>query len=76
MVQIVAQSDGPPAPLSTDVWLPGDVQRGKMAVQVPPDTPRGVYHLVAGLDDPVTGERLLLPDGSDSLPLAEVRVLP
>ncbi|MFO7169417.1 MAG: hypothetical protein DIU80_015440, partial [Chloroflexota bacterium] len=74
--QVVAQFDGPPAPLGTDAWQPGGVQRGRMAVLVPPGTPGGVYRLVTGLYDPATGERLLLPDGSDTLPLTEVRVLP
>lgn len=72
--QIVAQYDGPPAPVGSETWAPGVEQRGRMAVLLPPDAAPGAYRLVAGLYEPAGGARLRLPDGRDSVQLATIHV--
>jgi hypothetical protein len=38
-------------------------------VALAPDAPAGSYRLAVGLYDPVTGERLKMPDGTDQVVL-------
>jgi hypothetical protein len=72
--EVVAQSDGPPldGEWPTSLWLPGMTLDDTHTIPIPAALPPGTYHLLAGLYDPATGERLTLPDGSDSLLLTEV----
>jgi hypothetical protein len=72
--EVVAQSDGPPmdGEWPTSLWLPGMTLDDTHTIQIPPELPPGTYHLLAGLYDPATSERLTLPDGSDSLLLTEI----
>jgi 4-amino-4-deoxy-L-arabinose transferase-like glycosyltransferase len=72
--QITAQFDGPPAPQPADRWTPGEAQRGRFAVLIPPDAPPGDYRLVIGLYEPASGARLALADGHEMLVIGEVRV--
>jgi 4-amino-4-deoxy-L-arabinose transferase-like glycosyltransferase len=57
---IWAQSDEPPACGSrpTREWQPGDVVIDGHTLRVDPATPPGDYPLLAGLYDPMTGERV------------------
>ncbi len=59
---IVAQSDGEPAQWQrpTTGWLPGEIIRDDHQLSLPADLPPGQYTLLAGLYDPLTGERLLV----------------
>ncbi|MEN9935270.1 MAG: hypothetical protein RLZZ387_1849 [Chloroflexota bacterium] len=71
---IAAQFDGLPAAVETQAWEPGAPQRGRVALLVPPDAPAGTYQLIAGLYDPATGTRLLLPDNTDYISVGMVEV--
>ncbi len=64
---VVAQSDGEPAGWTrpTTGWLPGEVIGEQRRLALPPELPAGDYRLVAGLYEPESGRRLLLPDGTD-----------
>ncbi|MCS6801688.1 MAG: DUF2723 domain-containing protein [Chloroflexota bacterium] len=73
--RLVAQADGPPADgaLPTDAWLPDERlldERRLPLRSVPP----GDYRLLAGLYDPVTGQRVLLAHGGDSADLGPLRL--
>jgi hypothetical protein len=72
--EVVAQSDGPPldGEWPTSLWLPGMTLDDTHIIPIPAELPHGTYHLLAGLYDPATRERLTLPDGSDSLLLTEI----
>jgi hypothetical protein len=79
--QLVAQHDSEPVnglrPTST--WRPGESIVDRHGVLLPDDLPPGDYHLVAGLYDPVTGNRLLVTAGTsappgDSWPVGTVQV--
>ncbi|GIW11782.1 MAG: hypothetical protein KatS3mg061_2839 [Dehalococcoidia bacterium] len=71
--RLVAQSDGPPdggrRPLPS--WLAGEVvaDRHQLTLSLPP----GEYRLLAGLYDPVSGQRLSGPTG-DAVALGVLRV--
>jgi uncharacterized membrane protein len=54
----------------TSTWLPGDRVRGKHNLQLPPDTPPGVYTIKTGIYYWQTGERLPVWD-EDGRRLAE-----
>lgn len=56
----IAQKDGPPVHnyVPTQFWQAGDHIRDEKNVALPKDLPSGVYNLVVGLYDPVSGERL------------------
>jgi hypothetical protein len=74
----VAQTDSEPMQdfRSTDTWPPGQTFEDWRAVWLKPGTPAGQYALFIGLYDPDTGQRLILPDGSDRLKLGEIEVRP
>jgi hypothetical protein len=72
----VAQVD---LPLPTRSWEPGRYPTVEVPLGVPADAAPGVYHLLVGLYDPASGQRLPLTtdlprdpslSGSDALPLA------
>jgi hypothetical protein len=54
---LVAQSDAIPGAYSTTQWAPGEVVVDPHQLALPAGLPRGTYHLVAGLYDPITGAR-------------------
>jgi len=72
----VAQGDGPPlgGRWPTSLWLPGVTLDDRHAVPLPDGLAAGTYHLLVGLYDPATGDRLLLPDGRDALRLEGVEI--
>ncbi|MGQ9548164.1 MAG: glycosyltransferase family 39 protein [Roseiflexus sp.] len=67
--QIIAQHDGPLAPVPTGVWQSNEAYRSRAAVLLPPDAPQATYRLLIGVYDPQTGERLRLEDGRDGIEL-------
>lgn len=72
--EIVAQHDGPPAPLPIAQWSIDGVQVGRFGVSVPQDAPPGRYRLRIGVYDPQDGSRLRLSDGADGLVLADMTI--
>ena len=72
----IAQGDGPPlgGRWPTSLWIPGIVLDDGHTIPLPEDVAAGTYHLLVGLYDPVTGERLRLPDGQDALQLGGVEI--
>ncbi len=79
--KLVAQHDSEPVnglrPTST--WRPGESIVDRHGVLLPDDLPPGQYQLVAGLYDPITGNRLLVTAGTsappgDSWPVGTVQV--
>jgi hypothetical protein len=76
---VVAQSDSFPVAgqRPTTGWLPGEIIADAHTLALPPDLPAGAYRLIAGLYDPLTGERLPLVDGdgagfSDAILVSEL----
>jgi len=79
--RLIAQGDAPPlgGRWPTSLWLPGMVLDDVYTISRSLDPsnasssgsslPPGTYHLLVGLYDPVTGDRLALPDGSDTVRL-------
>lgn len=67
--RIIAQHDGPLAPVPTAAWQPNDIYSGRAAVLLPSGAPRATYRLFIGVYDPQTGERLRLEDGRDGIVL-------
>jgi len=69
--QAVSQGDGPPlgGRWPTFLWPPGLVLDDLHSVHLPPDLSPGTYHLLVGLYDTRSGQRLRLPDGSDAVRL-------
>ena len=55
-----AQDDGYPldSGYPTTRWLPGQVIADRHLLDIPPDTPPGIYEIEVGLYDALTGERL------------------
>jgi hypothetical protein len=53
----------------TTGWLPGEHLADQHTVTLAADAPTGSYRLAVGLYDPVTGERLKMPDGDDQVVL-------
>jgi hypothetical protein len=72
--EIVAQSDGPPlaGAWPTSLWPTGHRLSDARTIALPSDLPPGEYEVVAGLYDPVTGQRLRLTGGGDAVPLREI----
>jgi len=70
----LAQSDAPPLDgrWPTSLWLPGVALIDTHTISLPAGLAPGSYDLVVGLYDPSGGERLALPDGTDSLRLATI----
>ena len=74
--RLVGQGDAPPLEgrWPTLLWLPGITLDDVHTIPLSGDLSPGTYHLLVGLYDPKTGQRLLLPDGSDSVRLAGITV--
>jgi hypothetical protein len=64
--QLVAQADAFPAQGArpTTGWLPGEIITDAHTLPLPPDLPAGSYRLIAGLYNPVNGQRLPLVDSA------------
>jgi mannosyltransferase len=60
----------------TTTWRSREIVVDAYAIPLDPQAPPGVYQIVIGLYDPVTGERLLLGDSSDHHILTTIRVEP
>lgn len=75
--QALAQGDAPPLEgrWPTSLWLPGMSLDDPHTIPLPPDLPPGTYHLLVGLYDPATGQRLPLPDGRTALRLSPLSIL-
>ena len=73
---IVAQADAPPAwfgPAPTSGWKMGE-QMDAHRLPLPADLAPGVYHLVIGLYDAATGERLPVREGTGTATSNEIRL--
>jgi hypothetical protein len=70
----LAQFDGWPTALRG--LEPGDIIAQTVELAIPPDTPAGVYDLLAGLYSPQTFARLTVEDGSgaDSVQVDQVEI--
>jgi hypothetical protein len=66
---LITQSDGEPAQWQrpTTGWLPGEIIRDSHQLTLPPDLLPGPYTLLAGLYDPLTGERLGVEGGETAV---------
>ncbi|GIW09614.1 MAG: hypothetical protein KatS3mg061_0671 [Dehalococcoidia bacterium] len=73
--RLAAQYDALPAggDAPTTSWLPGEVIIDQVTLSRRAGSGPGPYHLIAGLYDGRSGERLRLPDGSDAVSLGMVR---
>jgi len=61
--QIVAQSDAlPGAGYTTDRWVAGEVVADTHQLTLPENLAPGLYHLAAGMYDPISGQRLVAAD--------------
>jgi hypothetical protein len=73
---VVAQEDLQPlagaAPTTT--WLPGEILSDLYRLSLPTDLPRGSYQLIAGMYDPISGERLPISTDEDYVNLGRVTV--
>jgi len=69
--QALAQGDAPPlgGRWPTSLWRPGLVLDDPHTIPLPPNLPPETCHLLVGLYDPATGQRLPLPDGRNALRL-------
>jgi hypothetical protein len=74
--QVIAQIDAPPlagvAPTTT--WLPGEILTDPYTLTLPADLPAGDYHLITGLYNAVTGERLPIAGGENFVALSQITV--
>jgi len=70
--RLVAQSDGPPGNTQSSGWAVGRRLCDYRTLNAP--NVAGNYTVQAVLYDPISGERLRLPDGQDSLPLFSLRI--
>ena len=70
---IVAQNDHIPESgfYPTSAWEPDDPVADRFELALPDMLPPGEYRLVAGLYDSVTGQRLLLANGADTVELGK-----
>jgi hypothetical protein len=71
--RVIAQSDAPPAggARPTTGWRPGEVIEDAHTLRWNAVAAAGPARLIAGLYDPVTGARVPLADGRDSVLLAD-----
>jgi hypothetical protein len=74
--RLVAQGDGRPlgGRWPTSLWRPGVALDDVHTIPLPSDLPPGTYHLLVGLYDPATGQRLFLPDGNDAVRLPGLNI--
>ena len=78
--ELVAQVDGIPlydSRRDATSWDdPAETLLGRnFILRLPEDLPPGDYRLVSGFYDPATWRRLPSPDGGDSLPITDIRVV-
>jgi hypothetical protein len=61
--ETVAQKDQPPlnGAYPTSLWERGEIISDTLTLSLPSDLPPGPYHLVTGLYDFQTGQRLTIP---------------
>ena len=66
---LIAQSDTFPAAgeRPTTGWLPGEIITDPHSLPLSSDTPPGTYRLIAGMYNPLTGERLPVLDDNGNL---------
>jgi hypothetical protein len=60
--------------LPTSVWLPGERYDERLSLTLPDGLISGTYILSMGVYEPITGERLLMPQGSDQFILGDVMI--
>jgi hypothetical protein len=72
--EVVSQSDGEPAGWTrpTTGWLPGEVIIDERELALPVELPGGDYVLAAGLYEPDSGLRLLLPGGANAVTIVRI----
>ena len=72
----IAQGDAPPLDgrWPTSLWIPGAALDDVHTVLIPDGLAAGTYDLLVGLYDPVTGERLRMPNGRDAARLVGVEI--
>ena len=75
--QVVAQSDAVPADWSrsTAGWAPGEFVTDAHTVALGRNLPPGEYRLAVGLYNTANSQRLLAPDGRDTIELAVVQIV-
>lgn len=74
--QAIAQGDAPPmgGRWPTSLWLPGVAINDAHTIPLPSELAPGTYHLLVGLYNPATNERLPLADGADAIRLTEINL--
>ena len=60
----------------TTTWRTSEVIVDAYAIPLDPQAPPGIYQIEVGLYDPISGQRLLLSDGTDFRILTTIRVDP
>lgn len=72
--RLAAQHDSPPngGYSPTSGWQPGQPVITRHALVIPVDLPNGEYHLIAGLYNPVTGQRLAAASKGDFVELGSI----
>jgi len=72
----MTQGDGPPTDgqWPTSLWPPDVTIQDTHTITLPADLPPGAYHLVTGLYDRATGNRVSLEDGGDEVTLTEITI--
>lgn len=63
----IAQKDGPAGSgrYPSSLWEPGEIISDEILLPLPVELPRGQYHLVVGLYDLATGQRLPVRDAAN-----------
>lgn len=73
-----AQLDLPPSGKPTSAWTAGERAEAEYALTLPEDAPTGRYHVLVGVYDPATGQRLPATDAGqpagDAVSITEVDV--
>jgi hypothetical protein len=66
--ELVAQQDQPPlkGAYPTSLWDPGEIIADELALPLPAELPPGRYELLVGLYDPLSGQRLPVPDSAEN----------
>jgi hypothetical protein len=75
--QLVAQEDNWPVSgrWPPSCWRDGDIIVDEYELAIPPDTAPGSYHLITGLYDAQSSQRVLLEDGRDAVELGFIYVV-
>lgn len=78
--QLLCQHDGPPQNGLTSFAAPSEGLLDARALLLPAEAPAGLYRLLVGLYDPLSGQRLTVTqgasEGADHVVLGEVQVRP